>query len=100
MISESCDLSDFILPASIAIAKGECEQGIFVDGVGYGSAMVEDAPGIEDALAAFYDFIGDDLIVGHNIHRFDISSSTRSWVRNSRRGNRASGSVPSAGIFS
>lgn len=35
--------------------------------------MVEDAPGIEDALAAFYDFIGDDLIVGHNIHRFDIS---------------------------
>lgn len=37
---ESCDLSDFILPASIAIAKGECERGIFVDGVGYGSAMI------------------------------------------------------------
>ncbi len=37
---ESCDLSDFILPASLAIARGECERGIFVDGVGYGSAMI------------------------------------------------------------
>lgn len=36
----SCDLSDFILPASLSIAKGECERGIFVDGVGYGSAMI------------------------------------------------------------
>ena len=37
---ESGDLSDFILPASLAIARGECERGIFVDGVGYGSAMI------------------------------------------------------------
>ena len=37
---ESCDLSDFILPASLAVAKGECDRGIFVDGVGYGSAMI------------------------------------------------------------
>ncbi|MEE3420624.1 MAG: RpiB/LacA/LacB family sugar-phosphate isomerase [Lachnospiraceae bacterium] len=37
---ESCDLSDFILPASLAVAKGECERGVFVDGVGYGSAMI------------------------------------------------------------
>ena len=37
---ESCDLSDFIRPASLAIAKSECERGIFVDGVGYGSAMI------------------------------------------------------------
>ena len=37
---ESCDLSDFVLPAALAVAKGECERGIFVDGVGYGSAMI------------------------------------------------------------
>ena len=37
---ESCDLSDFFLPAALAVAKGECDRGIFVDGVGYGSAMI------------------------------------------------------------
>lgn len=36
----SCDLSDFVYPASLAVAKGECERGIFVDGVGYGSALI------------------------------------------------------------
>ncbi len=36
----SCDLSDFVLPAAISVAKGECDRGIFVDGVGYGSAMI------------------------------------------------------------
>ncbi|MBP3885401.1 MAG: RpiB/LacA/LacB family sugar-phosphate isomerase [Olsenella sp.] len=37
---ESCDLSDFVYPASKAISVGKCERGIFVDGVGYGSAMI------------------------------------------------------------
>lgn len=37
---ESCDLSDFVLPAALAVGKGECDRGIFVDGVGYGSAMI------------------------------------------------------------
>ena len=37
---ESCDLSDFVYPASLAVAKKECDRGIFVDGVGYGSAMI------------------------------------------------------------
>ena len=37
---ESCDLSDFVYPASLAVAKGECDRGIFVDGVGYGSALI------------------------------------------------------------
>lgn len=35
----ACDLSDFIYPASLAVASGECERGIFIDGVGYGSAL-------------------------------------------------------------
>lgn len=36
----SCDLSDYVYPASLAVAKGECDRGIFVDGVGYGSALI------------------------------------------------------------
>ena len=36
----SCDLSDFVYPASLSVAKGECDRGIFVDGVGYGSALI------------------------------------------------------------
>ncbi|BBN99575.1 ribose 5-phosphate isomerase B [Sporolactobacillus terrae] len=38
--TESCDLSDYVYPASLAVAKGEAERGIFVDGVGYGSALI------------------------------------------------------------
>ena len=37
---DSCDLSDFIVPAAQAVATGACDRGIFVDGVGYGSAMI------------------------------------------------------------
>lgn len=37
---ESCDLPDFIYPAAMAVSKGEVDRGIFIDGVGYGSAMI------------------------------------------------------------
>ena len=37
---EACDLPDFIYPASLAVSKGEADRGIFIDGVGYGSAMI------------------------------------------------------------
>lgn len=37
---ESCDLPDFIYPASLAVAEGKADRGIFIDGVGYGSAMI------------------------------------------------------------
>lgn len=36
----SCDLPDYVYPAALAVAKGEAERGIFVDGVGYGSAII------------------------------------------------------------
>ena len=38
--TEPADLSDHVYPAALAVARGECERGIFVDGVGYGSAMI------------------------------------------------------------
>lgn len=38
--SEAADLPDYIYPAALAVSTGECERGIFVDGVGYGSAMI------------------------------------------------------------
>ncbi len=37
---ESCDLPDFIYPAALAVAEGKADRGIFIDGVGYGSAMI------------------------------------------------------------
>ena len=36
----ACDLPDYIYPAALAVGKGEVDRGIFVDGVGYGSAMI------------------------------------------------------------
>ncbi|KRL42409.1 sugar-phosphate isomerase, RpiB LacA LacB family [Liquorilactobacillus nagelii DSM 13675] len=37
---DSVDLSDFVYPASLAVAKHEYDRGIFIDGVGYGSALI------------------------------------------------------------
>ena len=39
---------------------------------GITDAMVADAPVIEDALADFLLFIEQDILVGHNIHSFDM----------------------------
>ena len=36
----ACDLSDHVYPAALAVGRGECERGVFVDGVGYGSALI------------------------------------------------------------
>ena len=38
--SDPADLPDHVYPAARAVALGEAEKGIFVDGVGYGSAMI------------------------------------------------------------
>ena len=40
---EACDLSDFVYPAALAVGRGEVDRGIFVDGVGYGSALIANA---------------------------------------------------------
>ncbi len=37
---DPADLPDFVYPAAMAVARGEVDRGIFVDGVGYGSAMI------------------------------------------------------------
>ena len=36
----ACDLPDHVYPAALAVGRGEAERGVFVDGVGYGSAMI------------------------------------------------------------
>lgn len=35
--------------------------------------MVKGAPGIAESVQGFLDFIGDDILVGHNIHTFDLN---------------------------
>jgi ribose 5-phosphate isomerase B len=37
---DAADLPDYVYPATLAVARGEVDRGIFVDGVGYGSAMI------------------------------------------------------------
>lgn len=36
----ACDLPDHVYPAALAVGRGEVDRGVFVDGVGYGSAML------------------------------------------------------------
>ena len=43
--------------------------------------MVVDAPNIETALSEFLSFIGDDILVGHNIHSFDMKFICRDSER-------------------
>ncbi|MBE6072350.1 MAG: RpiB/LacA/LacB family sugar-phosphate isomerase [Clostridium butyricum] len=37
---DACDLSDYVYEASLAVSHNKVDRGIFVDGVGYGSAMI------------------------------------------------------------
>ena len=37
---DPCDYPDFIRPAALAVARGECERGIVLGGSGNGEAMV------------------------------------------------------------
>ena len=34
--------------------------------------MVKDAPEMDEAVRGFLDFVGNDILVGHNIHTFDM----------------------------
>ncbi len=38
--ADAADLPDYVYPAALAVSSGEADRGIFVDGVGYGSAMI------------------------------------------------------------
>lgn len=49
--TDAADLPDYVYPAALAVSNGECERGIFVDGVGYGSAMIANkVPGVFAAV--------------------------------------------------
>ena len=49
--ADAADLPDHVYPASLAVSKGEVDRGIFVDGVGYGSAMIANkVPGVFAAV--------------------------------------------------
>src|SRR5574344_2588413 len=55
---QACDLPDSVYPAAQAVSKGLVDRGIFIDGVGYGSAMIANklygvyAAGCQDPLCA------------------------------------------------
>lgn len=43
--------------------------------------MVADAPEISEALEDFLEFAGNDILVGHNIHSFDLNFIYRATMR-------------------
>ncbi|MEN9955583.1 MAG: hypothetical protein RLY34_390 [Actinomycetota bacterium] len=48
---DPADLPDHVLPASLAVSSGKADRGIFVDGVGYSSAMIANKiPGVYAAV--------------------------------------------------
>lgn len=52
------------------------QRGIPADAVkitGITEDMVKDAPDCSDVLRKFLDFVGDDIVVGHNINTFDVN---------------------------
>jgi len=49
--SDPADLPDHVYPAALAVSNSEVDRGIFVDGVGYGSAMIANKlPGVFAAV--------------------------------------------------
>lgn len=49
--AEPVDYPDQALPVALAVSRGECAQGIIIDGAGIGSAMVANkVPGVRAAL--------------------------------------------------
>lgn len=55
------------------LIKPNCEiSGYITELTGITDAMVEDAPDINSVIRDFKDFVGDDIIVGHNVN-FDIN---------------------------
>lgn len=55
-----------------SLVNPECHipyQAVQVSGID--DDMVKDAPILSEVLPQFFDFIGDDVLVGHNIHTFD-----------------------------
>jgi len=69
---QPCDLPDYVYPAALAVSRGECERGIFVDGVGYGSAMIANKlPGVCRRRAGPVLRLAGPLAFGHQraVHR-------------------------------
>jgi ribose 5-phosphate isomerase B len=49
--SESCDYPDFIYPAALSVAKGQCDRAIVLGASGNGEAMVANkVPGVRCAI--------------------------------------------------
>jgi ribose 5-phosphate isomerase B len=50
--TDAVDLPDTVYPAALAVGVGRAERGIFVDGVGYGSALIANRiAGVDAAVA-------------------------------------------------
>ena len=60
------EFSTLVNPGRLIPAAATAVNGIT-------NAMVAGAPGLEEVMKAFLEFIGDGILVGHNIHSFDTN---------------------------
>ena len=68
------EFSTLVDPGMHIPYQASCINGITDD-------MVKDAPDMEHALKDFISFIGNSVLVGHNIKRFDLGFIQRDAVR-------------------
>ena len=66
---------------STLVNPGRPIPDISVEITGITDNMVKDAPAISEALPAFKDFIGDFVLVGHNIRSFDLLFIQRDAIK-------------------
>ena len=62
----AAEYSTLVNPGRHIPARATAVNGITDD-------MVKDAPDIKTAIAGFMEFIGNGVLVGHNIHTFDMN---------------------------
>lgn len=68
------EFSTLINPGMHIPFEASCVNGIVDD-------MVKDSPKIEEALKGFVAFVGNSVLMGHNIKRFDLPFIQRDAVR-------------------
>ncbi|MCH5154983.1 MAG: 3'-5' exonuclease [Clostridiales bacterium] len=66
-----------------SLIKPSAPIGWFITNLtGITDEMVSDAPEVQSVLQEFYDFVGDDIIIGHNVN-FDVNMLyDKLWLHN------------------
>lgn len=66
--------NNFIVDSFSSLVNPMCEiSEVITDLTGITNEMLTDAPAIEDVLPEYLKFIGNSIVVGHNVNTFDVN---------------------------